>query len=66
VHASDFFSRHDPVMAAIVARSEGSAPGPSGGAIAVNGASFRAKQGLAPGSFASVFGSFPPRPMEFW
>jgi uncharacterized protein (TIGR03437 family) len=58
LRASDFFARHDPVMAAIVARFEGAPPAPSGGAIAVNGASFRAEQGLAPGSLASVFGNF--------
>jgi uncharacterized protein (TIGR03437 family) len=57
VRASDFFARHDPVMAAIVARFAGAAPAPSGGAIAVNGASFHVEQGLAPGSLASVFGS---------
>jgi uncharacterized protein (TIGR03437 family) len=58
LRASDFFARHDPVMAAIVARFEGAPAAPSGGAIAVNGASFRVEQGLAPGSLASVFGSF--------
>lgn len=62
VRASDYFARHDPVMAAIVARSEGAAPAPSGGAIAVNGASFHVEQGLAPGSFASVFGIFSAAP----
>jgi uncharacterized protein (TIGR03437 family) len=58
LRASDFFARHDPVMAAIVARFEGPPTAPSGEAIAVNGASFRVEQGLAPGSLASVFGSF--------
>jgi uncharacterized protein (TIGR03437 family) len=56
--AADFFARHDPVLAAIVARFEGAASAPSGAAITVNGASFRIEQGLAPGSFASTFGSF--------
>ncbi|HEY6390013.1 MAG TPA: hypothetical protein VIX89_01975, partial [Bryobacteraceae bacterium] len=60
--ASDYFARHDPIMAAIVARFEGAAPAPSGSAIAVNGASFHVEQGLAPGSFASVFGSFSAAP----
>jgi uncharacterized protein (TIGR03437 family) len=50
------------VMAAIVARFEGAQPAPSGGAIAVNGASFHVEQGLAPGSLASVFGSFSSGP----
>ena len=47
------------MLAAIVARSPGPPPAPSGNAIAVNGASSRIGQGLAPGSFASVFGQFP-------
>ncbi|HYL78263.1 MAG TPA: hypothetical protein VEU96_28870 [Bryobacteraceae bacterium] len=58
--SSDYFARHDPVLAAIVARWEGAPQKPSGGVFTVNGASFRVEQGLAPGSFASGFGSFPP------
>ena len=57
--ASDFFARHDPVFAAIVARSSNPPPQPTGSAFVVNGASFRAEQGLAPGSFATAFGNFP-------
>jgi len=57
--ASDFFARHDPVFAAIVARNPGPPPQPTGSAFVVNGASFRVEQGLAPGSFATAFGSFP-------
>ncbi len=59
VRSSDFFARHDPVLAAILARSEGAPPAPSGDVIVVNGASFRVAQGLAAGSFASAFGRFP-------
>jgi uncharacterized protein (TIGR03437 family) len=59
IRSTDFFARHDPVLAAILARSPGAPAPPSGVAIAVNGASFRIEQGLAPGSFASVFGVFP-------
>jgi uncharacterized protein (TIGR03437 family) len=55
---SDFFARHDPVFAAIAARSTGIPSQPSGSAIVVNGASFRSEHGLAAGSFASAFGSF--------
>jgi len=58
LRSTDFFARHDPVMAAILARTDAAPPPPSGSAIAVNGASFRADEGLAPGSFASVFGSY--------
>jgi hypothetical protein len=59
IRSTDFFARFDPVPAAIMGRSPGGPPAPSGNAIAVNGASFRVEQGLAPGSFASVFGVFP-------
>ena len=59
LRASDFFARHDPVLAAILARFEGAPPAPAGSAIALNGASLRVEQGLAPASFASVFGTFP-------
>ena len=59
IRSTDFFARFDPVLAAILARSAGAPAPPSGNAIAVNGASFRIEQGLAPGSFASVFGLFP-------
>jgi uncharacterized protein (TIGR03437 family) len=57
--STDYFARHDPVLAAILARFEGAPPAPTGTAIAVNGASLRVEQGLAPGSFASVLGTFP-------
>ncbi len=56
--STDFFARHDPVMAAILARTGSMPPAPTGSALAVNGASFRSDQGLAPGSFATVFGSY--------
>ena len=56
--STDYFARFDPVLAAIVAGSDGAAAPPSGSVAAVNGASFRTEQGLAPGSFAAAFGSF--------
>lgn len=59
IRSTDYFARFDPVMAAILARSTGVPAAPSGTAIAVNGATFRVEQGLAPGSFASLFGAFP-------
>ncbi|MGO9256561.1 MAG: hypothetical protein ACLQU1_09705 [Bryobacteraceae bacterium] len=58
VRSTDFFARYDPVMGAILARTGSVPPVPSGAAIAVNGASFRSDQGLAPGSLAAVFGSY--------
>ena len=59
IRSTDFFARYDPVLGAILAQSSGPTAPPSGAAIAVNGASFRTEQGLAPGSYASVFGVFP-------
>ena len=61
LRSTDYFARHDPMLAAALARFEGAPSTPTGAAIAVNGASFRVEQGLAPGSFASVLGSFPAR-----
>jgi uncharacterized protein (TIGR03437 family) len=46
------------VLAAIIARSSGAPAAPWGSAVVVNGAGFRTDQGVAPGSFAAVFGSF--------
>ena len=58
IRSTDFFARHDPVMAAILARTENVPPASSGTAVALNGASFRPDRGLAPGSFATVFGNY--------
>ncbi|SPE39466.1 conserved exported hypothetical protein [Candidatus Sulfopaludibacter sp. SbA3] len=60
--STDWFARFDPVMAAILARSSGPPAPPSGTAITVNAASFRTDQGVAPGSFAAVFGAFGQTP----
>ena len=49
-------------MGAILARTDYVPAASSGDAIAVNGASFRADQGLAPGSYAAVFGTFGQAP----
>jgi uncharacterized protein (TIGR03437 family) len=57
--SSDYFARHDPMLAAVLARAGNPPTAPTGNAIAVNGASFRVEQGVAAGSFASVFGTFP-------
>ena len=46
--STDFFARYDPVMGAILARTDHEPAAPSGDAIAVNAAGFRAEQGLAP------------------
>jgi len=60
--STDFFARYDPVLGAILGRVGGVPPAPSGNVITVNGASFRADQGIAPGSFATAFGSFSQTP----
>ena len=62
VRPVDYFARYDPVLAAIFARTDRAAAAPSGAAIAVNGASFRADQGVAPGSLAAAFGTFSTTP----
>jgi uncharacterized protein (TIGR03437 family) len=62
VRSTDYFARFDPVMAAILARSAGAPAAPSGDVIAVNGASFRPDQGIAPGSVAAAFGAFAALP----
>ncbi len=58
IRSTDYFARYDPVMGAILARTDNPPAAPSGNAIVVNGASFRADHGLAPESFASAFGSY--------
>jgi uncharacterized protein (TIGR03437 family) len=60
--STDFFARYDPVMGAILGRTNGAPPVPSGGLIVVNGASFRVDQGIAPGSYATAFGNFSQPP----
>jgi uncharacterized protein (TIGR03437 family) len=64
IRSTDYFARHDPVMAAILARTATPPAQPSGGVIVVNGASFRADQGIAPGSLAAAFGAFGQVPDE--
>jgi uncharacterized protein (TIGR03437 family) len=56
--STDYFARHDAVLAAILARTDALPAAPSGNAVMVNGASYRSDQGVAPGSFARVFGAF--------
>jgi len=55
VISSDYFARHDPVLAAALARSGNPPAPPTGNVRVVNGASFRVEQGVAPGSLASIF-----------
>lgn len=60
LRSTDFFARHDPVLAAVVGHVASIPDEPAGAALVVNGASFRRETGIAAGSFASAFGSFPP------
>jgi uncharacterized protein (TIGR03437 family) len=64
IRSTDYFARFDPVMGAILARSTGAPPAPTGGVITVNAASFRPEQGIAPGSLATAFGTFVQTPDE--
>jgi uncharacterized protein (TIGR03437 family) len=57
--STDYFARHDPVLAAIFARASAPPAAPTGNAIVVSAASFRTDQGIAPGSYAAAFGAFP-------
>ena len=59
VHSTDYFARHDPILAAALTRALEPPPAPAGDVIVVNSASFRQDHGIAPGSFASAFGTFP-------
>jgi uncharacterized protein (TIGR03437 family) len=59
--SADLFARHDPVLAAIIGRSD-IPPPPSGDVITVSAASFRVEQGIAPGSIAAAFGQFTKTP----
>jgi uncharacterized protein (TIGR03437 family) len=62
IRSTDYFARFDPVMAAILARSHGAPPVPTGSVTTVNGASYRTDQGIAPGSLAIAFGAFSNTP----
>ncbi len=59
VQSTDYFARHDPMVAAVLARAGTPPSGPTGDAIVVNGASFRLQSGVSPGAFAAAFGTFP-------
>jgi uncharacterized protein (TIGR03437 family) len=59
VRSTDYFARHDAILAAALAHASPPPAAPSGRAIVVNSASFRYETGIASGSFASAFGNFP-------
>jgi len=62
--STDYFARHDAVLAAALAHASPPPALPSGRATVVNSASFRYETGIAPGSFASAFGTFPPGDLQ--
>ena len=64
IRSTDYFARFDSVMATILAGGGVALAAPSGDVITVNGASLSPHQGVAPGSFATTFGSFPGVPDE--
>ncbi|MCX6630245.1 MAG: hypothetical protein NTW28_21715, partial [Candidatus Solibacter sp.] len=59
IRSTDYFTRHDPVLGAALAHALPRPRTPSGRASVLNAASLRYETGIAPGSFASAFGSFP-------
>lgn len=60
VQSLDYFARHDAILASALARASGPPQAPTGDTTVVNSASFRPGTGIAPGSFAAAFGTFPP------
>jgi uncharacterized protein (TIGR03437 family) len=60
IRSTDYFARHDPVLAAALAHALPRRASPTGRAIVLNAASRRYETGVAPGSLASAFGDFPP------
>jgi uncharacterized protein (TIGR03437 family) len=64
LRSTDFFARHDPVLAAVVGHVESIPDEPAGTALVFNGASLRRETGIAAGSIASALGDFPSAPVE--
>lgn len=64
LRSADFFSAHDPVLAAVTGHVEAIPMEPTGTALVLNGASLRRETGIAPGSLATAVGDFPAGPLE--
>jgi uncharacterized protein (TIGR03437 family) len=64
VRSTDYFARHDPVLAAALAHALPRPAAPNGRAMVVNSASLRYETGIAPGSLASALGAFPTDNLE--
>ncbi|MBX9602186.1 MAG: hypothetical protein K2X35_14355 [Bryobacteraceae bacterium] len=60
--SADYFARHDPVLAAVLAGSPGDTARWTGNVATFNGASFRDGAPIAGGSLATVFGDFSSLP----
>jgi hypothetical protein len=58
--STDYFSRHDPVLAAALAETEssGGGPQPDSAVTAVSAATFRSGEPVAPDSLVALFGNF--------
>jgi len=63
VESTDYFARHDAILAAVLARASAPPAPPTGADIVVNSASYRNTTGIAPGSYASALGAFPSGPL---
>ena len=64
LRSSDYFTRHDAWLALAHARATRLPSAPEGDVTVVNAASFRPEHGVAPGGWASAFGSFPAGAVE--
>lgn len=64
LRSTDYFTRHDAWLALAHARSARLPSMPEGDVTVVNAASFRPEHGVAPGGWASAFGSFPAGAVE--
>ena len=64
VRSTDYFARHDAVLAAALAHASAPPAAPGGSAIVVNSASYRYETGIAAGSLASAFGDYPAGDLE--
>jgi uncharacterized protein (TIGR03437 family) len=58
IYSADYFARHDPFVAAVLAGETDHPETTAGGATLVNAAHFRPSRAVAPGSIAAVFGDF--------
>lgn len=63
LRSTDHFTRHDPFLAAVFARTKRGGAAPSGEILVVNAASNRTDAAMAPGSLAFAYGDFGDQPV---